>query len=379
MTIQLPKTPDKKKRSDLEEECVSVPHVQVKEKIHVILVVFGYGDDGSKEVWMGIKVPCKKRNHKRMQYLTDVEGMYRVTPTTDVYPNTRIEYTFDRTTFVETTTYKMRGGRKTKTVDHVRMQTKEPLDARVLEVLAGKLADAPVRGDSESGGESEEGEEGGEGGGEGERERGGGGGERDGRGRSTSIESSSSSSPSYSPPTASTSSSSDFSKPLDVGIRVGFTKEGDHVEKDTYYEGHIIGIEIGTGTRSVFVGVDERTEFQGAGGIIELNASSPYQHIAYWLPGNETCIKRRLMECALKPSARQITASIKKAQKEKNGSSMLLRRMNEALRKGVDPAYHFLLEDFGGQTGEAVIGGRAMRRTRRSRPIQLDEEEEEEE
>ena len=58
--------------------------------------------------------------------------MYRVTPATDVYPQKSIEYTFAKTVFVETTTYKMRAGKATGNVDHVQMQTKEPLDAIVL-------------------------------------------------------------------------------------------------------------------------------------------------------------------------------------------------------------------------------------------------------
>jgi hypothetical protein len=119
----------------------------VKEKLHDVVVIFGY--DGSRnELWLGIILSCRQKGHKRVQYLQAVDGedgVFTVTAATDVYADHMVEYTFKDTTFVHTTTYEAvnhrRRGRKRKPV--VTVKTKEPLDSDVLCDLKSQCDERP--------------------------------------------------------------------------------------------------------------------------------------------------------------------------------------------------------------------------------------------
>jgi len=48
-------------------------------------------------VWLGIKLPCKKRAHVRIQFLEEVPekpGMYTLLAGCETYPDSMVEHTF---------------------------------------------------------------------------------------------------------------------------------------------------------------------------------------------------------------------------------------------------------------------------------------------
>jgi len=142
---QVPRGNQNKRNQDQEPAEVGEESL-VTEEQHDVLLLFGHAENAN-ELWLGIKRPCKKRGHVRLQYLVDVEGepgAYKLTGRTDVYDVDIIQHTFPNTTFTKTTTYKIaRNGKRRKTAPEVGMQTKGPLDAEVLADLLSQCVAKP--------------------------------------------------------------------------------------------------------------------------------------------------------------------------------------------------------------------------------------------
>ena len=135
--------------------------------------------------------------------------------------------------------------------------------------------------------------------------------------------------------------------------------EGEAAIKENHSQGHIIGIEIAKETRTVYVGVNAGSK---KGTIVELDASSAHQNIEYWLPGVEKSIQGKLNKCALKGSKRNAIEFIKKTKRDKNGASAMLKSLDEALRKQINPNFAFLLGNLGGRTVEPAHGKQKKKR-----------------
>ena len=102
---QVPRGNQNKRNQDQEPAEVEEERL-VTEEQHNVLLLFGHAENAN-ELWLGIKRPCKKRGHVRLQYLVDVEGepgVYKLSGRTDVYSVDFMEHTFPNTTFTKTTT-----------------------------------------------------------------------------------------------------------------------------------------------------------------------------------------------------------------------------------------------------------------------------------
>jgi hypothetical protein len=97
-----------------------------------------------------------------------------------------------------------------------------------------------------------------------------------------------------------------LSPELNVGFRVAFAMLGQMADEDNHSEGIIVGIEIETNSRWVYVAVKEGC---GAGSIIALDALS-FQNIQYWVPGKQRA-HAKLNNCVLKASDTETIRFIK--------------------------------------------------------------------
>ena len=100
----------------------------------------------------------------------------------------------------------------------------------------------------------------------------------------------------------------DFTAPLEEGLRVAFHMEGETTNWDNHSAGHILGIEIGLNTKTVYVVVNAGKQ---TGRIVALDANSG-QHIEYWLPGHDARIHGKLTQCTLKVSKKKQIVFIKR-------------------------------------------------------------------
>jgi hypothetical protein len=107
--------------------------------VHDVKVVFGAGEDGNVELWLGVSVNTRGKGNVRLQFIEEVEdapGMYLLTGTTESFTQSQVEHTFVGVEFVKTTTYRISSlGRRQKTGVDVKTQTKAALDQDRLEAL----------------------------------------------------------------------------------------------------------------------------------------------------------------------------------------------------------------------------------------------------
>ena len=115
-----------------------------QEETHHVYAVFGAGDNGQAEVWLGIKVPCRAKESIRMQFLDPISeepGKYMLLDAAQTYPARLVAHTFKDVVFskknVNKSTRSRHGGRGKR--KHI-IVTKEPLDADVLRDLEAQCA-----------------------------------------------------------------------------------------------------------------------------------------------------------------------------------------------------------------------------------------------
>ena len=109
-----------------------------------VLAAFGTGDNGEAEVWLGVKQPCKKKSHFKIQYLSAAvePGYYTLTSGVDDFKNNNLQHTFASITFDKTTTYELSRSKKRKGKGKVVVRTKESsINAILLADLISKAAD----------------------------------------------------------------------------------------------------------------------------------------------------------------------------------------------------------------------------------------------
>jgi len=140
-------------------------HLPVKERKHDVVAVFGYTVDNGNEVWLGLKLTCKKKGTIKLQYLkahAELPGVYLVTAATDMFTQNMIEHTFKKTVFVETVTYEAgRAGSRRRQKPKkpvVTVQIKMPLDPTIMADLAQQCSVRPPPGQSEDDDDDNDGE-----------------------------------------------------------------------------------------------------------------------------------------------------------------------------------------------------------------------------
>ena len=122
---------NKRPRQDREEP--------VLEQIHDVCAVYGKGDNGQAELWLGIKLQCRAANKVRLQFLDqlpDEEGKYVLLREWETLKEDLIAHTFKQVVFKVTYKAVRRGRSKGK--KKVPLVTKSALDAQVLKELGDK-------------------------------------------------------------------------------------------------------------------------------------------------------------------------------------------------------------------------------------------------
>ena len=114
-----------------------------KEETYDVCAVFGKGSNGQAEVWLAIKLQCRRANYTRLQFLgalPDEQGKYVLMGESGTWKQDLVAHTFKDVVFTQKITYKAvrtgrgRGRKQVTTV------TKEALDAAVLKSLEEKCA-----------------------------------------------------------------------------------------------------------------------------------------------------------------------------------------------------------------------------------------------
>ena len=145
------------KRRCLENESAE----ETSETAHTVLAVYGKGEEGDPEVWLGVKVQYRGAAGKvKLQFLALVvddyanddeaeaaPAIYELRDGYAVYNPDMIEHAFTGVAFISTTTFKLtKGGRRSKSrgkhvVQNISTRLKQPLDAGVLADLARQCAE----------------------------------------------------------------------------------------------------------------------------------------------------------------------------------------------------------------------------------------------
>lgn len=139
------------KRRRLENESPE----ETSETTHTVLAVYGKGEEGDPEVWLGVKVHNRgaRAGKVKLQFLALVDeaeaapAIYELRDENAVYTPDMIEHTFTGVAFISTTTFKVtKAGRRSKSrgkdvVQSISTRLKQPLDAAVLADLARQCAE----------------------------------------------------------------------------------------------------------------------------------------------------------------------------------------------------------------------------------------------
>ena len=136
----MPKKKKKRKRKQTERE---MPE-DIQTEVHDVCVVFGQGEEGKAELWLGVKNRNKSKGNVRLQFIEEVKkkpGMYLLTGTTEKFTGDQVEHTFASVDFIKTTTYQISAtGKRQKKGKEVSTLTKAPLNQAVLADLLQRAA-----------------------------------------------------------------------------------------------------------------------------------------------------------------------------------------------------------------------------------------------
>ena len=118
---------------------------QEREESHDVCAVFGQGTNGQAELWLGIKLACRRAKYTRLQFLDalpDEQGKYVLMGESETMQKDLIVHTFPSVVFVKKAVHKAPRNGQSSRKGKVITVTKEALDAAVLKTLEEKCAAA---------------------------------------------------------------------------------------------------------------------------------------------------------------------------------------------------------------------------------------------